>query len=816
MLYHEENLDAHASTSVPPPAVGTHLFYGQGGTGAPPAYPSGTVATATNVAALSTAHISTAVELGGAEGWGALPAHLAGMDSLGSQFAQGLAHHPHGVESSRSSLGACPVAFPPPTMPRSNWTSTWQQHATAPPPPPPPPLDTTQCAMLESTVIISPGGPHPEALDAERWSSGESSKWSNITSLMPGHMRKAPSRRATDLSFGGRCVETQPFSILSFPGDCSSDWRQMFELDEAALEDRCKLSSACVFFRDDDTQLAGKHSSPCQCQRLYEGYHASYNTWPDGRAPFGCLWFTRWLANAEEALRLHQVAVVVYKHGLVGKDVGLGPSQAAEVRKLQDMGEDFISVDIDDFKGHILPLARQGPTDRRTPEKKRRLLELLKASHPTGNARSSRSSLGSRPVPQPLDEDQISEASVLPSPIAGGFFTPAQFRDGSASISAVTAAASPMPSPAVSEMHSIWQEEAPTLSPLASPAMSEMHSIWHNGGDEEAANSEDGASKIPTGSSGRARLGSKLSSSGRPKKGSNVPPRTMAASGTASATISEDVTGIAAFSIGSRNVSSLSPIKASGSHLGLSDVASASLSSSARLRKASLLNTGSAPVKLLIIQAQGFRPRLGGQPREAYCRVEVRNRPSSRVQTKPVFSLTPFWNHEVYLRDYNLGEEILFTILDKEVLQQDSVLGKALLTSSMLGTAGYDGAVPLFDTGSSGEAYLTIKATFVADHLEVPASPLARANPEQLEEQRHAPPHLAASILIPASSEKGQSSPKSPSKEVRFSAIPTIEEIASDGDDGELWDGGVGGDVNGGAGDGTGLYQVDLTDLDDF
>jgi len=172
MLYHEENLDAHASTSVPPPAVGTHLFYGQGGTGAPPAYPSGTVATATNVAALSTAHISTAVELGGAEGWGALPAHLAGMDSLGSQFAQGLAHHPHGVESSRSSLGACPVAFPPPTMPRSNWTSTWQQHATAPPPPPPPPAPPAPAV---------PGGVHdqPPFGDVSMWAGtmGLGSEW---------------------------------------------------------------------------------------------------------------------------------------------------------------------------------------------------------------------------------------------------------------------------------------------------------------------------------------------------------------------------------------------------------------------------------------------------------------------------------------------------------------------------------------------------------------------------------------------------------------------------------------------------------------
>ena len=105
--------------------------------------------------------------------------------------------------------------------------------------------------------------------------------------------------------------------IFSFPGIYEKEWEDARSTDgggklTAGAEEVGPMSAACVFFPDaqlDDAgnvvpsvghDFFGKHGTPCHCRELYEQLPC-FGGWVQGKAPFGCLWFERWIECVQEA-----------------------------------------------------------------------------------------------------------------------------------------------------------------------------------------------------------------------------------------------------------------------------------------------------------------------------------------------------------------------------------------------------------------------------------------------------------------------------------------------------------------------------------
>jgi len=163
----------------------------------------------------------------------------------------------------------------------------------------------------------------------------------------------AEPRAGIQLSFAGRHVPQQKFSIVSFPGVEAQTWKDITESDSELSDPMKRLAVACVFFPDGDS-LHGKHSTPCMCQALYGALE-----------PQGCLWFVEWRHNVRRALQASQTPVVVYKRGKVNSQDGLGRSQRGEVKWLEEQPEvctkqiDILHVDVDKLVKHVVVRARQ-------------------------------------------------------------------------------------------------------------------------------------------------------------------------------------------------------------------------------------------------------------------------------------------------------------------------------------------------------------------------------------------------------------------------------------------------------------------------
>jgi len=171
------------------------------------------------------------------------------------------------------------------------------------------------------------------------------------------------------LEFSGRVVKGQKFFIASFPGQYEKEWEEFIHVSSAAaeplpIEKEQRLSTSCCFFPDDSSDYAGLHCKDCKCRFMYEGNHPLYSTWPDRKAPWGCVWFEQWKTNTRIAAALDQIAVVVYTEGRAGDDKqGLGYSQRGEVRWLKEEGIKFVKWDIRDFvnQASLLAMANAAP-----------------------------------------------------------------------------------------------------------------------------------------------------------------------------------------------------------------------------------------------------------------------------------------------------------------------------------------------------------------------------------------------------------------------------------------------------------------------
>ena len=156
-------------------------------------------------------------------------------------------------------------------------------------------------------------------------------------------------RAGNNLSFNGRLVKQQKFCIVSFPGRYEDEWIKMTEgeaemVAHGLMEKEQQIATTCVFYPDESAALYGLHSNDaqgkCHCTGLY-GELPIAATWPDRKAPWGCMWMSQWIMNTKAAVHeMHQTPVVVFFEGQKGnRQEGLGQSQQGEVRYLTEVLE---------------------------------------------------------------------------------------------------------------------------------------------------------------------------------------------------------------------------------------------------------------------------------------------------------------------------------------------------------------------------------------------------------------------------------------------------------------------------------------------
>lgn len=94
--------------------------------------------------------------------------------------------------------------------------------------------------------------------------------------------------------------------------------------------------------------------------------------------------------------------------------------------------------------------------------------------------------------------------------------------------------------------------------------------------------------------------------------------------------------------------------------------------------------------------------------KEPYCLVEVRGKSQSRSRT-PISSepAAPRWDHTDEIDFYCVGNSLVFTVMDMDVLMDD-VLGMAILSAEQI-RAGFVGELMLIDGAKGEEAYLEIE-----------------------------------------------------------------------------------------------------------
>merc|ERR1711862_757800 len=95
-----------------------------------------------------------------------------------------------------------------------------------------------------------------------------------------------------------------------------------------------------------------------------------------------------------------------------------------------------------------------------------------------------------------------------------------------------------------------------------------------------------------------------------------------------------------------------------------------------------------------------------GKGSDPYCILEIPGKPRSKIKTQALDStLNPVWNHESEIVDYSPGDDLKFSVWDKDPggnfreESQDDPLGQAVLPSRSFHPGGFTGQL-MFWRGS--------------------------------------------------------------------------------------------------------------------
>jgi len=110
------------------------------------------------------------------------------------------------------------------------------------------------------------------------------------------------------------------------------------------------------------------------------------------------------------------------------------------------------------------------------------------------------------------------------------------------------------------------------------------------------------------------------------------------------------------------------------------------------------------PLRVSVIGAKGLArsDMMGTLAGDPYCTIEVSGRSTSKFQTGVLRKTRdPFWNYEIDVPDYAFGDTIAFTVLDKDLVKQDDLLGQVSLSSRQFLPGGFEGELPLLQAGGA-------------------------------------------------------------------------------------------------------------------
>lgn len=120
-------------------------------------------------------------------------------------------------------------------------------------------------------------------------------------------------------------------------------------------------------------------------------------------------------------------------------------------------------------------------------------------------------------------------------------------------------------------------------------------------------------------------------------------------------------------------------------------------------------------LKVRVVGAKGLRNTDWFGKSDPFCAVEIQGKPDKNCKTMVVNdSLAPRWNQTFEFDNYEQGDTVVFTILDKDTAR-DGLLGKAVLGSQKFfgKKGGFRGELMLTDAGKGAEAYVQVEVEFV-------------------------------------------------------------------------------------------------------
>jgi len=119
-------------------------------------------------------------------------------------------------------------------------------------------------------------------------------------------------------------------------------------------------------------------------------------------------------------------------------------------------------------------------------------------------------------------------------------------------------------------------------------------------------------------------------------------------------------------------------------------------------------------LKVQIIAAKGLESLSAFEKVQPYCTCEILANKVSRIRTTPVGDLSAaVWNFEGKIDNYALDDSLLFSLLDKDDVDMDRSLAKAVLPASRIHPNGFEGEIPLV-LAADGKASLQVKITVLA------------------------------------------------------------------------------------------------------
>lgn len=135
-------------------------------------------------------------------------------------------------------------------------------------------------------------------------------------------------------------------------------------------------------------------------------------------------------------------------------------------------------------------------------------------------------------------------------------------------------------------------------------------------------------------------------------------------------------------------------------------------------------------VTVTVVSAKGLRDADWIGTSDPYCVCEAVGRADSQFQTDATKDSTnPVWSHEAVVANYKVGDSLQFTIKDSDPAKPDDVLGKLTIPAKQFHTEGFEGTLPLTETGAKEETTLTVKVQMGDKPEEAVAEPAPAEEP---------------------------------------------------------------------------------------